>query len=126
MEIFLVGIGGVGGALSRYGVALAMARCFNTNFPMATFLVNIIGSLLLGWSIAHLGQQPSLAAGLEKHLLQVGFLGSFTTFSTFGYEVIGMFQESQWKNLVLYVSGTVLLGLMACAAGFYWYSLVSI
>ena len=115
-NILWVGAGSfVGGAL-RYLVSLGLK--YTGGFPWATFLVNLIGCLLIGllWGLfsrfANASQQLVL-------FLSVGFCGGFTTFSTFSKESLQLIQSGNWGYLALYVTGSILLGILLVAAGYH-------
>ena len=112
MNIILVGIGGAFGSLARYGIGKFIAQRSDSVFPLGTFAVNIAGPLLLGFLMA-MHTQTSFYM-----LLGDGFLGAFTTFSTFMYEGITLFKESEKKNAATYIAITVVLGLIVYFAGF--------
>ena len=117
MEILLVGIGGALGALSRYGLGLVVVRWLGTGFPWATLAINVLGCLLIGMAMGG-GVGPTGFLTRELRLLGViGFLGAFTTFSTFGYETIALLQGGKGGLAVSYVLASVLLGLAAVAGG---------
>jgi fluoride exporter len=81
----IVGIGGFLGAIARYGVSLAVAKVWTHPFPLATFLVNIVGSLAIGLFAAIAGARWELDP-MWRLFAATGFVGAFTTFSTFEYE----------------------------------------
>ncbi len=87
-KLLLIALGGALGAVSRYSLSGAIQRLFrNGSFPWGTLAVNVLGSLLVGFLIAYF-TSPAGARVREEHRLAilVGFLGGFTTFSTFAYE----------------------------------------
>ena len=86
MKNFLaVGVGGLFGAIARYAVSLAVARIWTRNFPLATFLVNVSGSFVLGLFTAFAAQRVPIDP-IWRLLIATGFVGAYTTFSTFEYE----------------------------------------
>jgi len=91
-SFFLVGIAGAAGAVSRYGVGLLAERSFGGHFAFGTLLVNVLGCLALGF-LLELDRGTTLVTHPVRMLLAVGFLGAFTTFSTFGYETLRYLQE---------------------------------
>ncbi|AMX82671.1 camphor resistance protein CrcB [Geobacillus subterraneus] len=88
MASLLVMIGGFFGAICRYAVSRWAARR-SPRFPLGTLIVNLLGSFLLGWLAG------SGAADAEKLLVGTGFMGAFTTFSTFKWESVQMMQRKQ-------------------------------
>jgi len=112
-----VGIGGVLGAISRYAISKAINERIGFVFPVGTLVVNITGafllSLLLGLGIAH---QGPAGKGLEL-ALTTGFLGAYTTFSTFSYEALQLIQDGEHFRALGYVTLSVIFGLLAAWLG---------
>lgn len=112
MSWILVGIGGIFGALARVRLGEKLSRKSGAVFPIGTFVINITGAFLLG-VISGLG------AGSNAYLLfGTGFLGAYTTFSTFMYESLHLFQENKRMNALAYILVSLLLGLSGYFAGF--------
>ncbi|MBV6632961.1 MAG: fluoride efflux transporter CrcB [Alphaproteobacteria bacterium] len=104
--ILAVAGGGALGAVSRYGVGVAMGRWLGHGFPVATLTVNIVGSFAMGVLIAllaHYGGGQTLRA-----FLAVGFLGAFTTFSAFSLDTILLVERGQTGLAAIYVAGSVI------------------
>lgn len=105
MDYILVGIGGFFGAVARFEAGRLLSRLTKSSFPLGTFTVNILGAFLLGIV-------SSLDPGKNTYLLiGDGFLGAFTTFSTFMYEGFNLFKERQALNAATYISLSILLGI---------------
>ncbi len=119
LELILIGIGGICGAIARYVIGLAVARHSSLSFPLGTFIINVTGALLLGMSTAHTAALPLANSVFERCGFQIGFLGAYTTFSTFGYEAIRLVEDGEWRHFFNYVAGSTILGLLACGAGYY-------
>ncbi|MFT9847032.1 fluoride efflux transporter CrcB [Aneurinibacillus sp. REN35] len=119
MVIVWVALGGFFGAISRYAAVQWIDRRMHSAFPYGTMTVNLLGSFLLGllygWDV---DRQLTL-------LLGAGFLGSFTTFSTFAYETVQLQEKGKRKEIVVYISISVLLGILAAALGL-WIALMVI
>ena len=81
----VVGIGGALGAVARYGVALIVARFWSREFPLATLIINVSGSFVLGF-FATFAAERSAIDPLWRLMIATGFVGAYTTFSTFEYE----------------------------------------
>lgn len=112
MNLVLVGIGGALGSWTRYKIGKYVSENADTIFPIGTFIINITGAFLLG-------TVSSLDVSNNVHLLLAdGFLGAYTTFSTFMYEGFNLFQESEKMNAFIYVLGTFLLGIFGYVFGF--------
>lgn len=112
MEFLLVGVGGALGSLTRYGLGRLVACRYQKGFPLGTFLINISGALLLG-----------VVYGLKLdtagyNLLSYGFLGAYTTFSTFMAEGWMLFQGRKYLNLSTYIAGSLIAGIAGFVAGF--------
>ncbi|MDU7337242.1 MAG: fluoride efflux transporter CrcB [Clostridium sp.] len=111
MNLTLVAIGGICGGLCRYRLGQFLLKKSATKFPLNTFIINLSGAFLLGVLTAF---QPSHSAYL---LLGDGFLGAYTTFSTFAYEG---YQQLEQKNsyALFYLVGSLVLGVAAYLIGF--------
>lgn len=108
--MLLVGIGGILGAISRFMVGEWITSKTKATFPIGTWVINISGSFILGMLVAmHLKNQTSEWFWL---FFGTGFLGAYTTFSTFGYETIQLLQKKDTINAVIYVSTSVVLGVV--------------
>jgi len=86
IDVVAVGVGGFLGAVGRYLVAKIVSKIWSNDFPLATFMVNMLGSFALGLLVAHPYFAYPLMGGSVRLAIGVGFLGSFTTYSTFIYE----------------------------------------
>jgi CrcB protein len=116
-DFLIIGLGGWLGAYSRYRLGLAIAERWGTTFPWATALINVTGCLALGffgtWAVAR-----AVPLATEWRLLiAVGFLGAYTTFSTFGFETLQLVRNGQMTAAILYVAGSVGIGLLAVWIG---------
>jgi CrcB protein len=100
------------GGLLRYVVADLVQRNAKIIFPLGTLSVNVIGSFLLGFIIFFLGEREIISAEMRL-FLTVGICGGFTTFSTFSYETLTLFQESEFLYASLNIVLNVVLSLLA-------------
>lgn len=122
-QIALVAVGSAMGGLLRWGVGLGVARAFGTRWPWGTFLINVTGCLFIGWFITVLTHRLTLPDGAWvtteelRLLLAVGFTGSYTTFSTYCLESDRMLQAGDTFPGLLYLIGSVVVGLLAVRAG---------
>jgi fluoride exporter len=112
---FLVLAGGAVGSLMRYLAALAINEHYDGRFPLATFLINITGSFVIGLMLVLLDREDLLHPNLRP-LLVTGFLGGYTTFSTFEWEIFALGRSAP-PTALLYAVSSVLVGWMACWAG---------
>ena len=115
IRVLLISVGAVLGANARYWLGLLFPRAVTPGFPWATLTVNVSGSLLLGGFIGFTARRmPHPGWSL---VVAVGFCGAYTTFSTFGYELLTMLQGRDVALSVAYVAASVVLGLGAVALG---------
>ncbi|PIR21079.1 MAG: fluoride efflux transporter CrcB [Deltaproteobacteria bacterium CG11_big_fil_rev_8_21_14_0_20_47_16] len=111
-----IGVAGAAGALSRYGVTGVLHTWIGSRFQYVTLVINAAGSFVLGfvmeWSL------DTLLVPLElKHVITIGFLGAFTTFSTFSFEVLTLVRVGDWWDASVYVILSVFGGLLMAALG---------
>lgn len=116
MTIISISIFAVLGALTRYYQSNFVASLLGKSFPYATLSINILGSFLMGFlfffTLERIATPPSLRAGLLT-----GFLGAYTTFSTFSLETYSLFQDGRPAKALVYSLGSVTLGLAAVFLG---------
>ncbi len=113
--LLMVGLGGAFGAISRYLASGWVQSLTGDFFPWGTLAVNVIGSLTLGFVVVWL--QATVSSAELRELVAIGFLGSFTTFSTFSYEAFALFRDGEWWRGGGYALGSLALGLLAVAVG---------
>ena len=116
MSYLWVGAGGFLGAVARYAVGGWMTRRLGLAFPYGTFVINVSGCFLLGLLLAVLDARTTLPSSLRL-LGPVGFVGAYTTFSTFEYETLRTTQEGHGGLAMFYVLLSVVLGYAAAWAG---------
>lgn len=109
VQIFWLAAAGAAGALARYGLAGLVQRQAGGNFPAGTFVVNLVGCLLFGVAWGLLEHRLGLAAQVRLVVL-TGFMGSFTTFSTFAFESAGLLQGGQIAAALANLAGQTVLG----------------
>jgi CrcB protein len=115
-NIFIIGIGGFLGAISRYGVALWIGQRWGRNFPLGTFVINVSGSFLIGLLMS-LFTERFMVNPQWRLMLVVGFLGAYTTFSTFEYETGTLMKDGEWLIAMLNVLLSVIVGFIALKLG---------
>lgn len=113
-KLILVFIGGGLGAMSRFFLTTTLAGKLG-NFPLGTLVANLSGSLLMGLLVGILAGRASLES--VRLFVAVGFLGGFTTFSSFSAETIALIQNGQIFSATANVVVSVAAGLLACAIG---------
>lgn len=114
--LLFVGLGGGIGSCFRYLTSVVTHKYIQSAFPWATFLVNVIGCLLIGVLIGIFTKQQVENSEL-KLLFVTGFCGGFTTFSTFALENIKLFQSGNTLLALLYIALSVILGIFAVWSG---------
>jgi CrcB protein len=115
-NILIIGIGGFLGAITRYSVALWVGQRWGRSFPLGTFLINISGSFLIGLLMSLLTER-FMVNSQWRLLLVVGFLGAYTTFSTFEYETGALLKDGEWMIASLNVVLSVFVGFAALKLG---------
>ena len=110
-----IGVFGFFGAMARYGIARLFGR-FSALFPFGTFFINISGCFFLGWFLTW--AQPRLNIPDPIRLgIAVGFIGTYTTFSTYMFESDRMLGEGQAVRGMLYILGSIMVGIIAVRMG---------
>lgn len=113
----LVGLGGFFGAIARYLVARASASLLGVAFPFGTFLINVSGSFLLGIVATLAGERFFHSSDQVRLVFAIGFLGAYTTFSTFEFETHALFEDGSWLLALINIFGSFIFGFMAVRVG---------
>ena len=113
--ILLVGAGGAVGALARFGCTTLAGRLLPLSFPLATLLINIAGSVMMGVFVGLMIRFMPPGENNMRLFVAVGALGSFTTFSTFSLDTIGLIE----RGALLQAGAYVLLSVVVCLIGLY-------
>jgi len=116
LKIFSVAIGGAFGAVARYLINVSPLAGVFAKFPLPTFLINIIGSFLIGFLMIVFADKFVVNDNLRMAVI-VGFLGAFTTFSTFEMEIFGLVREREFVTGFVYLFLSVLVGFVGVVAG---------
>jgi fluoride exporter len=112
----LVFVGGGLGSICRYAMATTVQRAFPGPFPAGTFLVNVVGCFAIG-VVGALGLERAAISPETRTFIMVGFLGGFTTFSSFAWETLGLLTVKDLLRASLYVGGSVFCGLLGAYLG---------
>ncbi len=115
-QTMLTAAGGAMGAVAR----AVLARHCDSHFPWATFLVNALGSMLLGFIIAHAAGDTGGAPSLNEELIAVGFCGGFTTFSAFSFQTLRLLHTGHSAK----ACANIVLNLVVCLGAF-WLGLIA-
>jgi CrcB protein len=117
-NILLVLAGSAAGGSVRYITSLMIQLKNTTQFPLGTFLINLIGCFIIGMIYAIASRNASTGSDI-KLLLATGFCGGFTTFSAFAFENLELFKSGQYLTALLYIILSVVLGILAVILGAY-------
>ena len=116
-EILLLAFAGALGTLGRYGLSGWAYRLMGERFPYGTLAVNITGCLLIGF-VMQTGLVTEIIPRTYRFVITMGFLGAFTTFSTFSYETLRYVENGAWLFAIANAALNLVLGLSATWAGF--------
>jgi CrcB protein len=115
---FLIGIGGALGSVARYWCSGAAAALLGETFPWGTLIVNVIGSLIIGFFATITGPDGRIFAGTEvRQFVMIGLCGGYTTFSSFSIQTLNLMNEGEWLNAGLNIGASVILCLLAVWLG---------
>jgi CrcB protein len=115
MTLLYIAIGGAAGSLARYGLSGWVHERAGFGFPWGTFVVNVLGSFVLGFTLRYL-EAVRLPPDMRA-LVAIGILGAFTTFSTFSYETVALLEDGAWMRAALYAFGSLILAIAAAYIG---------
>jgi CrcB protein len=116
IQVFLIGLGGCLGAILRYWLSGVVHRYVSGSFPYGTLVVNVLGCLVIGF-VTSVVEYRQLLSPNSRLFLTIGLLGSLTTFSTLGYETFALLRENETWLALSNVAVSVVVGLVAVAAG---------
>jgi CrcB protein len=112
-----IAVGAALGGVARYYLASAVQHRVGPTFPWGTLLINVSGSLLLGFIIRYALATPTVTFEVRA-LLTTGFCGGYTTFSTYSYETAALLEDGQYQRAGLYAFGSMFIALAATFCGF--------
>ncbi len=118
MHYWVIALGGALGALSRAFISGHLTKLLGVAFPFATLAINLFGSFLMGICAVVILDYFKMT-GYWRELIMVGFLGAFTTFSTFSIEGLNMLHSGQWLAASLYFVVSILGSVFACFIGWH-------
>ena len=115
MHWFAVAIGGALGSLARYALSSYIFDISSHNFPYATLIVNVLGTFVMGILFVVIVERSAMPAEMRS-LLMIGFVGAFTTFSTFSLDALGLWQNGHIFMSLVYMLATIILCLIAISS----------
>jgi fluoride exporter len=116
IKYFAVGLGGFIGAIARFWLGAYISNRLGTRFPYGTFVINITGSFLIGLTITLLAERTHWNPNW-RYLIPIGFIGAYTTFSTFEYETMRSIQDGEFVIAFLNVSLSLVVGFISVWGG---------
>jgi len=119
VQIYLwIGLGSALGGMARYWCTGMAAALIGETFPWGTLIVNVVGSLIIGFFATITGPDGRMFVGSEvRQFVMIGLLGGYTTFSSFSIQTLNLMNEGEWFNAGLNVGASVLLCLLAVWLG---------
>jgi CrcB protein len=117
VKYLLIAIGGALGSVARFWVSSAVAARMGSPFPYGTMVVNISACLIIGFAITYLGKRAGGKTSAVRFLFGVGFIGAFSTFSTFEWDTLSTLRSGALLLAALYALGSLLFGLIAVWGG---------
>ena len=115
-KYLLIAVGGALGSIARYWVGSTIAGRMGIRFPYGTLIVNITACLVIGFTMTYLGRRVDLNPAW-RFLIPVGFIGAYSTFSTYEWETLSTLRAGAFTMAALYAVGSLLLGLIAVWGG---------
>jgi CrcB protein len=117
LRLLLIGLAGLLGTLARYALSGFIARRFGETFPTGTLVVNIVGCFLVGF-LFYLMQERFLVNDIVRTAIMIGFLGGFTTFSSFGLQTFTLLRDGEMGLATMNVLVSNVAGLLTVWAGY--------
>ncbi len=115
-KYFFIALGGSLGAIARYWVGSEVASRLGTKIPYGTFVINMSACVMIGFSLTYLGKRAELNPAW-RFLIPTGFVGAYSTFSTYEWETLSSLRTGAFSLAALYASASLILGLLAAWGG---------
>jgi fluoride exporter len=115
-KYLLIAAGGALGSIARYWVGSSIAGRMGIRFPYGTLIVNITACVIIGFSMAYLGRRTELSPAW-RYLIPVGFIGAYSTFSTYEWETLTSLRAGAFAIAAIYSIGSLVIGLAAVWGG---------
>jgi len=115
-KYLLIAVGGALGSIARYWVGSSIAGRMGIRFPYGTLIVNLTACVIIGFSMTYLGRRAEISPAW-RFLIPVGFIGAYSTFSTYEWETLTSLRAGAFSIAALYAVGSLILGLVAVWGG---------
>jgi fluoride exporter len=115
-KYLLIAVGGALGSIARYWVGSSIAGRMGIKFPYGTLIVNLTACVIIGFSMTYLSRRAELSPAW-RFLIPVGFIGAYSTFSTYEWETLTSLRAGAFAISALYAIGSLILGLIAVWGG---------
>jgi fluoride exporter len=115
-KYLLIALGGALGSMARYWVGSAISGRMGAKFPYGTFVINVTACLIIGFTLTLLGKRVELSPAW-RYLIPVGFIGAYSTFSTYEWETLATLRSGAVALAALYAGGSLVAGLVATWGG---------
>ena len=115
-KYLLIAAGGALGSIARYWVGSTISGRIGARFPYGTFVINITACIVIGFTLTYLGKRADLNPAW-RYLIPVGFIGAYSTFSTYEWETLSTLRSGAFAMGALYALGSLILGLASVWAG---------
>ena len=115
-KYFLIAFGGALGSVARYWVGSTIANRMGVKFPYGTFVINLTACAIIGFALTFLGRRADLNPAW-RFLVPVGFIGAYSTFSTYEWETLSTLRSGAFFLAALYAIGSLIVGLAAVWGG---------
>jgi len=115
-KYFFIALGGAFGSVARYLVGTTISNRLGIRFPFGTFVINISACLIIGFALEVLNRHTDFNPAL-RYLIPIGFIGAYSTFSTFEWEIFSSLNSGAFWIAIAYVASSLVFGLIAVALG---------
>jgi CrcB protein len=115
-KYLLIALGGAAGSIARYWVGSTVSGRIGTKFPYGTFVINITACIIIGFALTFLSKRADFSPAW-RYLVPIGFIGAYSTFSTYEWETLSTLRSGAFFLAALYAVGSLLLGLVAVWGG---------
>lgn len=115
-KYLLIAVGGALGSIARYWVGSTIAGRMGSKFPYGTFVINLTACVIIGFSLTYLGKHIELSPAW-RFLVPIGFIGAYSTFSTYEWETLSTLRSGAFALAALYAVGSLIAGLAAVWCG---------